>query len=198
MLRLRSLASLFVLPVLVGCAGEPLPADASDEAVTTSEDSLATGVSLVVKPLTAGLAPQQWHYVETATRKVVGCYDYDVLQGSGWYLATWRRTYGFAAASAAPTVNLERTLRAAACAARMSPLNEVTVSLSTTAGPVDGFFRVLPTGSTSSAAVTCKKVDSSFVDELGRTRTASRLDCTDAAVKLPTSGAMTVTVRLAP
>jgi hypothetical protein len=199
MLPLRPLAfaSLLALPTLVGCAAEPPPSDVGDEAVTSSEESLSTGVSLVVRPLTAGLQPQQWHYVETATRKVIGCYDYDVLQGSGWYLATWRRTYDFVAAASGPTVNLQRTLRASACAARMAPFNEVTVSLATAAGPVEGFFRVLPTGATASAAVTCTKVDSSFVDSSGRTQVSSRLACTDAAVKVPTSGAMTVTVTLA-
>jgi hypothetical protein len=185
------------LPLLAGCAGDPAAEEVGDEPITASEEALSTGVSLVVKSASPGLAAQQWFYREVATRKVWGCYDYDVLQRTGWSLATWYRTYTFAPSAAGPVVNLERTLRASACSARMDGVNDVTVSLATPAGPVTGSFRVVPDGAASAAAVRCTRADTPFVDDTGATRTASALACTDARVKLPASGPMTVTISLA-
>jgi len=195
--RFASLSFAFALPLVAGCAGEPLADEAEADPITSSEEALSTGVSLVVKSASPGLAAQQWFYREVATRKVWGCYGYDFLQGSGWFLSTWYRTYTFAPSAAGPVVNLERTLRAAACAARMDGINELTVSLATPEGPITGSFRVIPDGASTFANVACRRVDTPFTDYTGATRTSSTLACSDARVKMPSSGAMTVTIALA-
>lgn len=187
----------FALPLLVGCGGEPLAdeAELEAEAISTSEEAISTGVSLVVNSRSTGLVAENWTYREVATRKVWGCYDYDVLQRSGWFLATWYRTYPFTASAAGPVVKLDRTVRAYACGARMDEFNYVNMSLATPTGPVTGSFRVVPGGTSTSATVTCKRVDYTVTNELG-TSNGSQLECTDARVKVPSSGAMTVAVTL--
>jgi len=184
---------------LLTLTGLPLEDEAELEAegISTSAEALATGVSSVVKSRSGGLVPQQWLYREIATHKVVGCYDYDYLQGSGWFLASWNRTYPFIASAAGPVVNLQRTARATACLAKMDEFNHVNMSLAASTGPVAGSSRVVPGGASTFASATCKRVCYTVTNEIG-TQTGSRLDCTDARVRVPASGAMTVTVTLAP
>lgn len=202
MVRSRRGCVLAATFALVGC-GEGLARRAApsggDAGATpageVSEAALSsTGFSLVVRSASPGLAAEQWLYRETATRSAPGCYDYDVLQRTGWYPATWHRTYPFTPSATGAVVRLERTPRAAVCAARMDANNEVVVTLDGPRGRISGSFQVVPDGSSDAASARCARVETSFVDDRGATRAESALSCSDAHVQVPGSGAMTVTV----
>jgi len=180
-------AVVCILVGLTGCAvdaNEDFVLDdaaQAEEEVGAVEQPLKTGISLVVKSTSAGLIATDWQYREVATKKIWGCYDYDFLQNSGWFLATWYKTYVFVPTPAGQTVQLEQTVRAKLCNAKMDAFNYVGVKLETKAGPITGSFRVIPTGTKSSASAVCKDTNGTLV-------------CSNAYVKVPTSGAITVTL----
>lgn len=80
---LLMLGSVFLLS---GCG-----VDEADESIdTVSHAARNTSKTLTIRVLDEGLVPAGWQYREIAKRTwLPGCYLYDVLQGSGWFPATF-------------------------------------------------------------------------------------------------------------
>ncbi len=177
-----------------GCAAPVEPVGSAEpqpeEAVAQTAEPLSAGLALSIAPDASGIVPSTWEYRELSTRNIFGCNDYDILQGTGWFPATWYKTYPFMAAGDTFVVNLEHTFRAFLCAAQMDPYNSVyveRVDAGAVGGKLAGRFGVVPDGTSGETTITCMRNPSGDPDRT--------LTCEDAHVRLPAKGTMTVHIR---
>jgi len=98
------------------------------------------------------VVPVLWNYRELATRTVIGCRQWDVLQGSGWFQATWYTDYTPLAEGNVYKVKHQQKLGPKICAAKMDQYNSVRVE----AGALRGSFSVNPDGFANETSVTCR------------------------------------------
>lgn len=99
------------------------------------------------------VVPVLWAYREVATRTFLGCRQWDVLQGTGWFQATWHTEYTPVLEDHDTyTVTPRQNLAAKICAAKMDAYNSVRVE----AGDLRGFFPINPDGQSSETEVTCR------------------------------------------
>ncbi|HYX38187.1 MAG TPA: hypothetical protein VE954_34230 [Oligoflexus sp.] len=127
--------------------------------------------------------PVLWNYREVATRKVVGCRQWDVLQGTGWFQATWYTDYTPKADNTLYTVEPKPTLGARICAARMDAYNSVRVE----AGALRGSFSVNPDGLSNETTITCRPNPAGTEYD--------NLVCDEAHVALSAQGTVRIVIR---
>jgi hypothetical protein len=98
------------------------------------------------------VVPVLWSFREVATRTVIGCRQWDVLQGTGWFQATWHTEYTPEAQENVYRVTPKQKLAAKICAAKMDPYNRVRVE----AGELRGSFALIPDGFASETSIVCR------------------------------------------
>jgi len=163
----QSIYCLFICyPVLGGLLLSGCGGSASTEDEIGRVDSFATKGSSKTLTITIddpALVPTAWQYRELTTRTwAPGCYQYDVLQGSGWFPMTFykdiepsvsvdQRTYTY--------VTGDRSWMASYCGATMDKVgNYVFVELIDRNGNLiaAGTFNVIGEGATNHADVRCR------------------------------------------
>jgi hypothetical protein len=126
--------------------------------------------------------PVLWNYREMATRTVIGCRQWDVLQGTGWFQATWHTEYTPEADGNVYRVTPTPKLAAKLCAAKMDQYNRMRVE----AGALRGSFSVIPDGFASEASIICRpRPEGTEYDNLV---------CEDAHVSVPERGTVRVII----
>lgn len=149
---------------------------------TTSSSALAQ--SLVLEPSSANLVPQSFEYRFDATRRWLGCYSYDFLQGSGWYPKVWHHTAEFTPADGDYELSFQRSFTERYCAAEMGIYNYVSVVWTNPEDPSEtyrGVMQIDAKGSTKLDEVTCTLRDA--------TDPWNAIECEQASVNLSTAGA---------
>jgi hypothetical protein len=134
-------------------------------------------------PDTEGLVPVLWNYREVATRTVIGCRQWDVLQGTGWFQATWYSDYTPALQGSVYTVTPKPKLAAKICAAKMDQYNSVRME----AGDLRGSFSIHPDGLASETSISCRP------NPEGTEYTS--LSCDEAHVFVPENGIVRIHIR---
>jgi hypothetical protein len=134
-------------------------------------------------PNAEGLAPVLWNYREVATRTVIGCRQWDVLQGTGWFQATWYSDYAPTRQGSAYMVTLKPKLAAKICAAKMDRYNSVRME----AGELRGSFSINPDGLASETSISCRP------NPEGTEYTS--LSCDEAHVFVPENGTVRIHIR---
>jgi hypothetical protein len=132
------------------------------------------------------LIPALWNYREVATRTVIGCRQWDVLQGTGWFQATWYTDYTPVAQGNVYTVTPKQKLAAKICAAKMDPYNSVRME----AGELRGSFSIHPDGFASETRISCRP------DPEGSEYNS--LVCDEAHVAVPENGTVRIFMRFEP
>lgn len=124
-----------LVPFLLLCLA-PLLVNAGTLTVTTSN-----GTNLTLK---------DWEYREISTRSgwYLGCWEYDFLQGSGWFRSTWRQEIApISNGNATNTVSYEvqRTSRANYCNSMPDEINFIDLEYALDDGTVlEGYARIVP------------------------------------------------------
>lgn len=129
------------------------------------------------------LVPALWNYREVATRTVIGCRQWDVLQGTGWFQATWYSDYEPTAQGGVYSVTPRQKLGAKICAARMDQYNSVRME----AGPWRGSFSIHPDGLENETSITCRVHPEKPEYE--------SLVCDEAHVAVPGNGTVRIFIR---
>lgn len=129
------------------------------------------------------LVPVLWNYREMATRTVIGCRQWDVLQGTGWFQATWYSDYAPAFQGKAYTVTPKQSLAAKICAAKMDQYNSVRME----AGSLRGSFSINPDGIASETSISCRPDPEASEYET--------LVCDEAHVAVPNNGTVRIYIR---
>lgn len=178
--RLFICCPLFGVLLFSGCEASP-----STQDETSRVDSYAikgSSKTLTITVEEQGLVPTAWQYREITTRTwAPGCYQYDVLQGSGWFPVAFYKDIE-PSVSEDPRVYTyvtgEQSWTASYCGARMDRVgNYVFVELIDDKGSLTaaGTFNVIGEGPTNSADVRCRVQPQPEADR-------DLLSCTDALV----------------
>jgi hypothetical protein len=129
------------------------------------------------------LVPVLWNYREMATRTVIGCRQWDVLQGTGWFQATWHIDYTPVAQGNVYSVTHKQKLAAKICAAKMDQYNRVRME----AGSLRGSFSVIPDGFANETSISCRP--NPEAEEY------NNLACDEAHVAVPNNGTVRIYIR---
>ncbi len=152
-------------------------------AFNAADASSALADRLIVEPSSPDLTPESFDYRFDATRRWLGCYSYDVLQGSGWYPAVWHHTAAFTPADGDFEVELRRSWSERYCAAELGINNYVQVVWTNPADPTQvhrGVLQVEANGTDKVDEVSCSLVDSS--------NPWNAIECERASVNVSGSG----------
>jgi hypothetical protein len=150
-------------------------------ALLTTPAAAATTFEFI--PENPELVPVLWNYREMATRTVIGCRQWDVLQGTGWFQATWYSDYTPVLQGSFYTVTLKQKLAAKICAAKMDQYNSVRME----AGELRGSFSINPNGVASETSISCRP------NPEGTEYTS--LSCDEAHVSVPENGTVRIHIR---
>jgi|GEM_PF-7038389 len=147
-------------------------------ATLTTAPGAATADTLTVTSSSPTVTAERFEYRRVSTRvwyPWVGCWTYDVLQGSGWFPTTWYHDEAF---DADGSVELSRNWVENYCAAEMDEINGAWFTYTDPQLPgrvLRGNFRVVP-GAGTSDAVTCRVTDTA--------NTYRNFECTDATAAI--------------
>lgn len=89
--------------------------------------STASANTLVVEPTSENVVIENFEYRYDAVRRWVGCWQYDILQGSGWYPSAWYHTAEMTYVDGDYQAKFQPTLLERYCAAEMTYLNYVQI-----------------------------------------------------------------------
>lgn len=131
-------------------------------AVLIGGTSVASANTLVIEPTSSNLVPLTFDYRFDATRRWLGCYQYDVLQGSGWYASAWYHTATLTQVDGDYEARFQRTWQERYCAADMGPYNYVNfvwTSPSDSTLQYRGVMQIHAGASASVDEVTCRLID---------------------------------------
>ncbi len=157
----------------------------------TALTSTAAATTLIVEPVTPGITVDRIEYRFVSTRDWLGCWQWDVLQGSGWFRATWWHETDLEADGDSFVAELERNWYAQYCDARMDEINGVWFTWTNPEDPTDtyqGRFTIDPTGEGDTDAVTCALTDADS--------DWNNFECGTAAVEVTPAGDVAIALEL--
>lgn len=116
----------------------------------------ASAGTLVVSTSTEDVVVTEWNHREVATRKWLGCWEYDFLQGTGWYPSTWHNDFEPVFDDDLYVFETTRTWRQRYCASEMDQYNDVQIEWVDADGTVlHGRFSVVPGGDSEDVEIGC-------------------------------------------
>jgi hypothetical protein len=121
----------------------------------------AGAASLKVKPASPHVQVETFEYRRVATRNWLGCWHWDVLQGTGWFRATWYHLIDLVAGDKGSLGELALGWYEWYCGAQIDQYNAVTF---TWTDPADatrvyrGAFSIAPDSDATSDVVGCELV----------------------------------------
>lgn len=131
----------------------------------TGSSNLVLAETLIVEPTSPNLTPTTFEYRYDATRGWLGCYSYDVLQGTGWYPSVWRHEQDFTPYDGDFEVTWNRTFAERYCNATIGEYNNyVRVVWTNPNDPSEtysGVVLVENAGESTTDEVTCRLRDAS-------------------------------------
>ena len=158
--------------------------------LTTLFASVAQAGTLVVIPADERLAAESWEYREVSTRGWwwgIPCWQWDVLQGTGWFRGTWRETIEPVYEEGEYVFETGLKGWARHCRARMDQYNWVRLVYETEEGDVFvGSFSLIPDGTSDETEIRCSITDPESLYH--------SLTCEDAHVAWSAKGEVWVTV----
>lgn len=160
-------------------------------ALIVGSSSTALANTLIIEPTSANLVPVSFEYRFDAARKWLGCFQYDVLQGSGWYPGAWYHTANFTPVDGEYEAEFSRTWTERYCAATMGIYNYVQIEWTNPNDPSEvyhGVMQIDAGGSQPFDEVTCKLADPSSP--------WNAIECQTAAVSFSGKGDATILINL--
>ncbi len=121
--------------------------------------------NLTVVPETPGVSVISWDFREISTKKFPGCWQYDFLQGTGWYPRTWYKNYLPVPVEESYVFSPKQTLTAKYCSAKMDQYNYVNIQKVTENSTLNGQFSIVPDGLTAEVNIYCTTSGESLVCE---------------------------------
>lgn len=118
----------------------------------------ASAGTLVVSTPSEDVVVTEWNHREVASRKWPGCWEYDFLQGTGWFPSTWHNDFepSFDEYEDAYVIETKRTWRQRYCASAMDQYNYVQIEWVDADGTVlHGRFSVVPGGESDDVEIGC-------------------------------------------
>ena len=147
----------------------------------------AHAATLIVSTGSDYVAAVDWEYRSVATRHWLGCWQYDVLQGSGWYPSTYYNTYTPEQSGYDYRFTTDSGFWRNYCAAQMDQYNHVRLQYQGIDGTLyQGSFRVIPDGDSRETNIEC------WIDE--SRDSYNQLDCDDPHVIWSNSGTTTINI----
>ena len=119
------------------------------------------GVLNIKKSDNGKLSYGQWEYRELSTRSRwwLGCWSYDVLQGTGWFPSTWYQYIDPTEDNGQLFYQTDRTARACYCDVQPDEFNSLTLTHVTDEGTeLDGFLRIFPDFSVETTSITVRRL----------------------------------------
>ena len=117
--------------------------------------------TLIVVPSDENLVALQWTYREVSTRNWFGCWWWDVLQGAGWFPATWYQDIEPEVEDGTYSFTTRDNLHARYCNAQMDSTNRIRLAVHDEDETIllQGGFSVIPDGDSQEAVIRCVPTD---------------------------------------
>jgi hypothetical protein len=158
--------------------------------ITTLCAGAAQAGTLVVIPSDERLTAESWQYREVSSRGWwwgIPCWQWDVLQGTGWFRGTWRETIEPLCEEGEYIFETNIQGWARHCRAQMDQYNRVRLVYETKEGDVFvGGFSLIPDGTSDEAEIRCSVTNPESL--------YNSLTCEDAHVAWSTNAEVWVSV----
>ncbi len=151
---------------------------------------LASAISFEFAPDRSELVPTVWTQREVSTRGILGCRQWDILQGTGWFPATFYTEYSPSLSNGIYRVEHKQKWPAKLCAAKMDAYNTVRLEMRSDLveeGLLRGFFHINPNGISNETTINCRFNPAS---------TSDTLSCDEAQVLVPKEGSVRIHIHL--
>ena len=155
-------------------------------AITATVSSFASAISFEFAPDRSELVPTAWTQREVSTSGILGCRQWDVLQGTGWFPATFYTEYTPVLNNGIYRVEHKQKWTAKFCAAKMDAYNTVRLEMRSDLveeGLLRGFFHINPNGISNETTINCRFNPASTYDTLS---------CDEALVSVPKEGSVRI------